>query len=116
MSVIILRINAEAEEPRPPGQARFPERQVSKTSAQHLPAPAFPDERAPGSQPDAEVRAHDYGWGQANDRNLLGRFSTQVFTLPRLARTQNYFLRLYDNSSPPRYSRHSAALHLDYPL
>jgi hypothetical protein len=63
-----------------------------------------------------EVREHDYGWGQANDRNLLGRFSTQSFSLPRLARTQNYFLRLYDGSSPPRYSRYSAALHVDYPL
>ena len=63
-----------------------------------------------------EVRAHDYGWGEANDRNLLGRFSTQTFSLPRLGRTQNYFLRLYDNSSPPRYSRYAAALHVDYPL
>lgn len=63
-----------------------------------------------------EVRLHDYGWGPANDRNLLGRFSTQTFSLPRLARTQNYFLRMYDSSSPPRYSRYSAALHLDYPL
>jgi hypothetical protein len=63
-----------------------------------------------------EVREHDYGWGQANDRNLLGRFSTQAFSLPRLARTQNYFLRLYDSSSPPRYSRYTAALHVDYPL
>jgi len=71
---------------------------------------------APGSGLGIEVRAHDYGWGPANDRNLLGRFSTQTFSLPRLARTQDYFLRLYDNSSPPRYSRHSAALHLDYPL
>lgn len=63
-----------------------------------------------------EVRSHDYGWGVANDRNLLGRFNTETFTLPRLARAQNYFLRLYDNSSPPRYSRYSAALHVDYPL
>ncbi|HYM76930.1 MAG TPA: hypothetical protein VE377_13210 [Candidatus Dormibacteraeota bacterium] len=63
-----------------------------------------------------EVRAHDYGWGAANDRNLLGRFGTQTFTLPRLSRTQNYFLRLYDNSSPPKYSRYAAALHVDYPL
>jgi hypothetical protein len=63
-----------------------------------------------------EVRANDYGWGQANDRNLLGRFETQTFSLTRLARTQTYFLRLYDNSSPPRYSRYSAALHVDYPL
>ena len=63
-----------------------------------------------------EVRENDYGWGQANDRNLLGRFSTQTFSLPRVARTQNYFLRLYDTSSPPHYSRYSAALHVDFPL
>jgi hypothetical protein len=63
-----------------------------------------------------EVRENDYGWGQANDRNLLGRFSSQTFNLARLAQTQDYFLRLYDGSSPPKYSRYSAALHVDYPL
>jgi hypothetical protein len=70
----------------------------------------------PASGCGIEVRNNDYSWGQANDRNLLGRFSTQVFSLPRLAQTQNYFLRLYDSSSPPKYSRYSAALHVDYPL
>jgi hypothetical protein len=71
---------------------------------------------APGSGYGIEVRTNDYGWGQANDRNLLGRFSTQTFNLARLAETQDYFLRLYDSSSPPKYSRYSAALHVDYPL
>ena len=71
---------------------------------------------APAAGLGIEVRLHDYGWGQANDRNLVGRFNTQTFMVPRLARTQNYFLRLYDSSSPPRYSRYSAALHVDYPL
>ncbi len=71
---------------------------------------------APGTGCGIEVRENDYGWGQANDRNLLGRFNTQTFTLARLSRTQNYFLRLYDGSSPPKYSRYSAALHVDYPL
>ncbi len=71
---------------------------------------------APPSGGGIEVRENDYGFGQANDRNLQGRFSTQTFSLPRLARTQNYFLRLYDNASPPKYSRYSAALHVDYPL
>jgi len=70
---------------------------------------------APGSGGGIEVRLHDFGWGLANDRNLLGRFSTQTFSLARLARTQNYFLRLYDGSSPPKYSRYAAALHVDYP-
>jgi hypothetical protein len=71
---------------------------------------------APPSGYGIEVRANDYGWGVANDRNLLGRFNTETFNLPRLARTQNYFLRLYNSSSPPQYSRYSAALHVDYPL
>jgi hypothetical protein len=70
---------------------------------------------APGSGYGIEVRAHDFGWGASDDRNLIGRYSTQSFTLARLARTQNYFLRLYDTSSPPRYSRYAAALHVDYP-
>ena len=71
---------------------------------------------APGIGFGIEVRLHDFGWGAANDRNLLGRFTSETFSLPRLARTQNYFLRLYDSSSPPKYSRYAAALHVDYPL
>ncbi len=86
-------------------------------AAKPLPRTASP---APQSGPALtsviEVRGNDYGWGQANDRNLLGRFNTQTFSLARLAATQNYFLRLYDGSSPPKYSRYSAALHVDYPL
>jgi hypothetical protein len=69
---------------------------------------------APGNGVAIEVRAHDFGWGPGNDRNLLGRFTTQTFSLPRLARTQTYLLRLYDSSW--RYSRYAAALHVDYPL
>jgi len=71
---------------------------------------------APPSGGGIEIRENDYGFGQANDRNLLGRFSTQTFSLPRLVEAQNYFLRLYDGSSPPKYSRYSAALHVDFPL
>lgn len=63
-----------------------------------------------------EVRTRDIGWGAASDRSLLGRFSSRTFTLPRLGRTQTYFLRLYDGSSPIRYSRYAAVLHVDYPL
>ncbi len=71
---------------------------------------------APGSGGGIEVRWTDFGWGQENDRNLAGRFSTQTFTLPRLAAVQNHFLRQYDASTPPRYSRYTTALHLKYPL
>ena len=63
-----------------------------------------------------EVRWSDTGWGPFNDQNLAGRFTTQTFTLPRLAKVQDYFLRQFDASSPPKYSRYSAALHVDYPF
>jgi hypothetical protein len=63
-----------------------------------------------------EVRRTDLGWGKDNDRNLVGRFATRTFTVPRLARVQDYYLRQYGGSSPVRYSRFSTALHLDYPL
>ncbi|MGA9207295.1 MAG: hypothetical protein WB347_05815 [Terriglobales bacterium] len=62
-----------------------------------------------------EVRRSDYGWGPGGDRYLVGRFTTETFTVPRLSREQDYYLRQYDASSPPRYSRYSTLLHLDYP-
>jgi len=63
----------------------------------------------------AKVRWSDFGWGASDDQNLAGRFTTQTFTLPRLAKTEDYYLRQYDASTPPKYSRFSAALHIDYP-
>jgi hypothetical protein len=63
-----------------------------------------------------EVRWSDAGWGPDNDRNLGGRFTNQTFTVPRLTRLVTCYLRQYDASSPPRYSRNSAALHVDFPL
>jgi len=63
-----------------------------------------------------EARRSDAGWGAASDGNLAGRFATQTFTLPRLSRVQSYYLRQHDASTPPKYSRYSALLYVDYPL
>lgn len=63
-----------------------------------------------------EVRRSDSGWGTENDQNLIGRFTTRTLTVTRLSRVQTYLLRQYDASSPRKYSRYSAALHVDYPL
>ncbi len=71
---------------------------------------------APTSNGGIEVRWSDTGWGPGDSRNLVGRFGSQTFTLPRLSRVQTVFLRQYDASMPPRYSRYSTALHVDYPL
>jgi hypothetical protein len=72
---------------------------------------------SPVSGGGIEVRWSDAGWGAGNDRNLVGRFATQTFTIPRLSKVQNCYLQQYDGSVPPKYSRYTAALHLDnYPL
>ena len=71
---------------------------------------------APVTGGGIEVRWSDAGWGPGNDRNLVGRFTTQTFTIPRLSRVQDCYLQQYDGSVPPKYSRYTAALHVDYPL
>jgi hypothetical protein len=97
-----------------PGTASSP---TAEPAADPEPRAASPSPQSgPALTSVIEVRENDFGWGQANDRNLLGRFNTETFTLSRLAAVQDYYLRLYDNSSPPRYSRYSAALHVDQPL
>lgn len=70
----------------------------------------------PGTGGGIEVRWSDSGWGPDNDRNLIGRFQSRSFSVPRLGRVQDYFLRQYDQSTPARYSRYSTVLHLDYPF
>jgi hypothetical protein len=63
-----------------------------------------------------EVRLSDSGWSQTEDRNLVGRFTTQTFTLTRFTRLITYYLKQYDNSAPQKYSRYATALQVDYPL
>jgi len=71
---------------------------------------------SPGVGEGIEVRRTDAAWGPDNDRNLVGRFTSQSFTVTRYGRVQDFFLRRFDGNSPPKYSRYSAGLHLDYPL
>ena len=70
---------------------------------------------APAPGGGIEVRRSDGGWGAGSNGNLAGRFTTQSFVLPRLSRVQDYYLRQYDASNPPKYSRYSMLLHIDYP-
>jgi hypothetical protein len=71
---------------------------------------------APPAGGGIEVRRSDGGWGPGDGGNLAGRFITETFVLPRLERSQSYYLRQYDGSSPAKYSRYSTLLHVDYPL
>jgi hypothetical protein len=61
-----------------------------------------------------EVRREgDFGWGEGNDRNLIGRFTTRSFTVPRSTRGEDYYLRMFDGSAPKRYSQLTTLLHVD---
>lgn len=71
---------------------------------------------APPAGGGIEVRRTDGGWGPTSDGNLVGRYTSQSIDLPRLSRIQEYLLRQYDGSSPAKYSRQSALVHVDYPL
>jgi hypothetical protein len=62
------------------------------------------------------VRYSDARWGVGNNGNLVGRFTGRSFSMTRYVRAQDYFLRSYDGNSPPKYSRYSTKLHVDYPL
>lgn len=70
---------------------------------------------APPTGGGIEVRRTDGGWGPTSDGNLVGRYASQSIELPRLSRIQEYLLRQYDGSSPAKYSRQSALVHVDYP-
>lgn len=70
---------------------------------------------APPTGGGIEVRRTDGGWGATSDGNLVGRYTSRSIELPRLSRIQEYLLRQYDGSSPTKYSRRSALVHVDYP-
>jgi hypothetical protein len=71
---------------------------------------------APPAGGGIEVRRSDGSWDPDSDRNLVGRFTTQSFTVPRLARVQTYYLKQFDGSTPRKYSRYSTVLYVDYPF
>jgi hypothetical protein len=71
---------------------------------------------SPSAGEGIEVRRTDAGWGAENDRNLVGRFTARSFTLSRYGWVQDFFLRRFDAGTPAKYSRYSAAIHVDYPL
>ena len=65
-----------------------------------------------------EVRRSDQGWGApgaiGSVQNVMGRFTTQTFLLPRSRRTHSYFLRPVDGTNAT--SRFSAAVAVNLPL
>jgi hypothetical protein len=71
---------------------------------------------APISGGGIEVRWSDTGWGPENERNLVGPICQPDFLHTTTIASTTCYLQQYDASVPPKYSRNTAALHVDCPL
>ena len=63
-----------------------------------------------------EVRRRDGGFGASNDQDLVLRSPVRGFSIPREAQAERYYVRMYDGSIPPVYSRYSSAIFTDIPV
>jgi hypothetical protein len=77
-----------------------------------------------GTNPPAgggfEVRRHDGGFGQGagatGSGDLFLRSPVRGFSIPRTTMEETFFVRMYDGSTPPLYSRESAAIVTQLPI
>jgi hypothetical protein len=63
-----------------------------------------------------EVRLRDFDFGAGVDQNLVLRSPVRSFSIPRTAQCERYFVRMYDASNPPLYSRRSSAVFTNLPV
>jgi hypothetical protein len=64
-----------------------------------------------------EVRRKDWAFGVGVDAvDLVLRSSVRSFTIPRAAQVERYYVRMYDESSPPVYSRFSSGVFVNWPV
>lgn len=71
---------------------------------------------APPAGGGFEVRRRDAGFGPGADSDLVLRSPVQSFSFPRAAQIERYFVRTYDASTPPVYSRFSSAVFVNAPM
>ncbi len=63
-----------------------------------------------------EVRRRDYSFTPGPGPDLVLRSPVPNFTIPREASMERYYIRMYDASTPPNYSRFSSAVFVNLPL
>jgi hypothetical protein len=73
-----------------------------------------------GADPPAgggfEVRLRDWDFGPGIDQNLVLRSPVRGFSIPRSAQVERYYVRTFDASTPPLYSRLSSAIFTNLPV
>jgi hypothetical protein len=63
-----------------------------------------------------EVRRRDGDFGPGVDQDLVLRSPVRSFSIPREGQIEHYYVRMYDGSTPPLYSRFSSAVFTDLPV
>lgn len=63
-----------------------------------------------------EVRRRDWYFAPGTDSDLVLRSPVSNFSIPREAAMEQYYIRQYDASTPPNYSRFSTAVFINVPL
>jgi hypothetical protein len=71
---------------------------------------------APPAGGGFEVRRRDWNFGPAVGQDLVLRSPVRSFSIPREAQVEQYYVRMYDGSTPPIYSRFSSAVFTQYPV
>jgi len=71
---------------------------------------------APPTGGGFEVRRRDGDFGPGVDQDLVLRSPVRSFSIPREGQVEHYYVRMYDASTPPVYSRFSSAVFADLPV
>ncbi len=71
---------------------------------------------APPAGGGFEVRVRDGGFGPGAAADLVLRSPVRSFSIPRVSAGERYYVRMYDGSTPPLYSRWSSAVFCNLPV
>ncbi|MEI9981691.1 MAG: hypothetical protein WDN23_22385 [Edaphobacter sp.] len=71
---------------------------------------------APPAGGGFEVRRRDGDFGPGVDQDLVLRSPVRSFSIPREGQVEHYYMRMYDGSTTPLYSRFSSAVFTDLPV
>jgi len=72
--------------------------------------------QAPPAGGGFEVRRRDNNFGFNIPQDLVLRSPVRSFSIPREAQVEQYYVRMYDASTPPLYSRFSSAVFINLPI
>ncbi len=71
---------------------------------------------APPAGGGFEVRRRDGDFKPGVDQDLVLRSPVRSFSIPREGQVEHYYVRMYDGSTPPVYSRFSSAVFTNLPV